>query len=132
MNNDLKLELTSKIVSAYVANNPVAKTDLSDLLNNVASVISNLDDSETTVDDQNYELFTSIKKSIKPDHLVCLDCGKQFKTIKRHIKASHGLTVDEYRRRYGLPSDYPVTAPNYSEKRTSIAINLGLGRKAAD
>ena len=130
MTNTLKLELTSEIVSAYVSNNPLAKSDLSDLLTNVATTIGNLENPETAVDDQNYEPFTSMKKSIKPDHLVCMDCGKQFKTIKRHIKASHGLTVDEYKRRYDLPSDYPATAPNYSEKRTSIAINRGLGRKS--
>ncbi len=111
-------------------NNPIAQTDLSNLVTNVATAIGSLANPETALDDQNYEPFTSIKKSVKPDHLVCMDCGKKFKTIKRHIKASHGLTVDEYKRRYGLPSDYPVTAPNYSEKRTSIAVNLGLGRKA--
>jgi predicted transcriptional regulator len=129
MTDNLKIELTSEIVSAYVGNNPLAQTDLPDLLRDVASTLQNLETPGAVVDDQNYEAFTSVKKSIKPDHLVCMDCGAKFKTLKRHIRTSHGLSVEEYKRRYNLPSDYPVVAPAYSEKRTSIAVGLGLGRK---
>lgn len=129
MDKNLKLELTGNIVSAYVGNNPVAQSDVSNLVRSVAAAVESLGSSQAAVDDGNYELFTSIKKSVKADHLVCLDCGKKFKTIKRHIRASHGLSVEEYKKRYSLPADYPVVAPEYAAKRTLIAVGIGLGRK---
>ena len=130
MNDAFKLEITSEIVSSYVSNNPISAADLPELLQNVATAVDRLGDTpEETSQNEEFTPFTTVRKSIKPDHLVCLQCGKKFKTLKRHVKTSHGLTVAEYKERFGLPSDYPIVAPAYSEARTKIALDLGLGRK---
>ena len=70
-----------------------------------------------------------MRSSVKPDHVVCLDCGKKMKMLKRHLSTDHGFSTDEYRQRWNLPADYPMVAPNYAEKRRDLAKKIGLGRK---
>ena len=131
MDDTFKLEITSEIVSSYVSNNPISTADLPGLLQNVATAVDSLGDAPVqTSQNEEFTPFTTVRKSIKPDHLVCLQCGKKFKTLKRHVKTSHGLTIAEYKERFDLRSDYPIVAPAYSEARTKIALDLGLGRKA--
>lgn len=131
MDDEFKLGITSEIVSSYVSNNPISTADLPGLLQNVATAVDRLGDApEETSQNEEFTPFTTVRKSIKPDHLVCLQCGKKFKTLKRHVKTSHGLTIAEYKERFDLRSDYPIVAPAYSEARTKIALDLGLGRKA--
>ena len=130
MDDEFKLGITSEIVSSYVSNNPISTADLPGLLQNVATAVDRLGDApEETSQNEEFTPFTTVRKSIKPDHLVCLQCGKKFKTLKRHVKTSHGLTIAEYKERFDLRSDYPIVAPAYSEARTKIALDLGLGRK---
>lgn len=126
--NDQLVELTADIVSAYVSNNPVPVGELPNLIAQVHSSISGLSIPAVPVE----EVLTPrmpIKKTVTPDYLVSLEDGKQYKTLKRHL-SNFGLTPDTYRAKWGLPADYPMTAPNYSAQRSQLAKSLGLGRKA--
>ena len=127
--NDQTIELAANVVAAYVAKNPVAADQLSTLIRNVHSSLHSLTDEAAPVEAEKPEPAVSIRKSLKDDHLICLECGKKFKSIKRHINASHGLTPDEYRTRWDLKPDYPMVAPAYAATRSNLAKTLGLGRK---
>ena len=123
------LELTTNIVCAYVGNNPVAQADLS-------GVIKDVFDKLATVGapaEPEVELTPAVpvRKSVGTDFIICLDCGKKQKMLKRHIQAGHGLTPEEYRARWQLGYDYPMIAPSYAAKRQEIAKQIGLGRKPA-
>ena len=126
---DENLVRTSEIVAAFVANNAIGASDLPGLIGNVYSALGGLDQ---PVVGPTVELVpaVSIKKSVTPDFIVCLDDGKKFKSMKRHL-AGLGMTPDEYRTKWGLPSDYPMAAPNYTATRSALAISSGLGRKPA-
>ena len=128
--NSPNLELTAEIISAYVTGNPVAADQLPDLIATVSRSLASLGAPEPEPVPERGDPAVSVKKSLQDDHLVCLEDGKKFKSLKRHIKASHGLTPQEYRERWGLKVDYPMTAPAYSEQRSKLAKNIGLGRKA--
>lgn len=131
MDDALKLEIACEIASSYVSNNPVSAADLPDLLREIATAVDGLGSEAGEIgQDEEFAPFTTARKSIKPDHLVCLQCGQKFKTLKRHVKSKHGLSVEEYKARFNLRSDYPIIAPAYSEARKQIAIGIGLGRKA--
>lgn len=123
------LTLMSEIVSAHVSNNLVAVSDLSGLIDNVYSALSGLG-SEQALEVAAQEPAVSVRSSIKPDHLVCLEDGKKQKTLKRHLMASHGLTPKAYRAKWNLSADYPMVAPSYAAQRREMAIGFGLGRKA--
>jgi predicted transcriptional regulator len=122
--------LTAQIVSAYVSKNAVQKSDLPDLIASVRSAIGG----GATVPAQPEPAVKAspadIKKSVTPDALISFLDGKPYKTLKRHI-GKHGLTVEQYRARFGLPVDYPLVAPNYSAKRSALAKSLGLGSNAS-
>ncbi len=120
------LQHTSTIVAAHVANNPIASTDVPDLIAAVHQTLATLGPEEPA---PKPELAVPIKQSVKPDYIVCLEDGKKQKMLKRHLKTAHGMTPDEYRERWGLPRDYPMVAPNYSKQRSQLAKNTGLGRK---
>ena len=122
------LAFTADIVSAHVANNSVAVSDLATLIASVHATLASLG-SEPPVEVVAQQPAVSIKASIKPDHLVCLEDGKKQKTLKRHLMTRHGLTPDAYRTKWNLPADYPMAAPNYAAKRREMAIGFGLGRK---
>ncbi len=122
------LALTAEIVSAHVTNNTVAVSDLSNLIRSVFDALAKLG-AAPTADAPNQQPAVSVRLSVKPDHLVCLEDGRKQKTLKRHLMTSHGLTPDAYRAKWKLPADYPMVAPNYAAQRSAMAVQIGLGRK---
>ena len=122
------LALTSEIVSSHVSNNPVATVDLPNLIETVFSKLNDL--SNDTVEEQ-VELVPAvpIKKSITDDYIICLEDGRKLKMLRRHLKTAFGMTPEDYRAKWGLKPDYPMVAPNYSQKRKQLAKENGLGRK---
>ena len=122
------LALTSEIVSAHVANNAVDAHDLPDLIRNVYSALSGSSEAAEP-EPERPEPAVSIKKSITPDYLICLEDGKKLKMLKRHLNTAYDMTPEEYRERWGLPSDYPMVAPNYAKQRSALAKEIGLGTK---
>lgn len=123
------IELTADIVSAYVAKNPVPVSELPALIDSVHQSIIGLG-SPRTAPEANQPLKPAVnpKKSVFDDHIVCLDDGKKFKSMRRHLSML-GMTPDEYRAKWGLPSDYPMVAPAYAKARSELARSMGLGRK---
>jgi predicted transcriptional regulator len=122
------ITLTADIVAAHVSNNSVAVSDLPTLISNVHNALAGLGGA-TTVPEVRAEPAVSIRASVKPDYIVCLDDGKKLKMLKRHLMTHYGITPDEYRAKWGLAADYPMVAPNYAEQRRSLAVKIGLGRK---
>ena len=116
------------IVVSYVANNTVSPEEVPTLIENVYAKLATLGDS-VVAEEERPEPAVSIRSSVKKDHLVCLEDGKKMKMLKRHLMTDHGMTPDEYRARWNLPSDYPMVAPDYAEKRRDLAKKIGLGRK---
>ncbi|GAA4113188.1 MucR family transcriptional regulator [Aminobacter aganoensis] len=133
MTSDSKIDilgLTAHIVSAYVENNKVPATGLPELIASVnASILALNQPVEAPVEVQ--QPAVNPKRSILPDYIICLEDGKKFKSLKRHLAVHFGLTPEEYRAKWGLPADYPMVAPNYAAARSALAKTLGLGRKAA-
>lgn len=125
---DTLLTLTADIVAAHVSNNSVAVNDLPNLIQNVHQALSGITSSGTRTDDKQ-EPKVSIRSSIKPDSITCLECGKKQKMLKRHLMTSHETTPAEYRQKWNLSSDYPMVAPNYAEQRRALAKSIGLGTK---
>lgn len=125
--NEMLITLTSDIVTAHVANNNMEVDTLPALIENVYTALSGLGNGKEAVEP--LEPAVPIRQSIKPDYLVCLEDGKKMKMLKRHLMTAYGMSPDEYRNRWGLPSDYPMVAPNYAEKRRQLAKDIGLGRK---
>ena len=121
--------LAADIVSAHVANNNVAVGDISNLIRSVHGALAGLNEAPAQQEPERKKALVSVRASIKPDHLVCMECGRKQKTLKRHLATAHGMTPDQYRADYGLPASYPMVAPNYSEQRRALAKSLGLGRK---
>lgn len=121
------LEFTSKIVASHVANNPTNATEVAKLISNVHSALSTVSNSSAEPTPDRPEPAVPIKKSIMPDYIVCLEDGKKLKMLKRHLKTAFGLTPEAYRERWGLPADYPMVAPSYSKRRSSLAKEIGLG-----
>ena len=125
--NEMLITLTADIVTAHVANGNVDGETLPSLIENVYGALAGLG-AEETVEDRP-EPAVSVRASVKNDHLVCLEDGKKMKMLKRHLMTDHGMTPDEQRERWELPSDYPMVAPDYAEKRRELAKKIGLGRK---
>jgi predicted transcriptional regulator len=125
------IELTADIVAAHVSNNNVAVGDVANLVQRVHEALSGLGQAPAEQEPARKEAVVSVRASVKPDYLVCMECGKKQKTLRRHLQTAHGMTPDQYRGDYGLPRDYPMTAPNYSERRREMAKSIGLGRKKA-
>ena len=126
--NETLITLTSDIVAAHVANNNVAVDEVTSLIQNVYGALSSL--GKATVQEEGRpEPAVSVRASVKPDYIVCLEDGKKLKMLKRHLMTHYNMTPDEYRQRWNLPSDYPMVAPNYAEKRRELAKSIGLGRK---
>jgi predicted transcriptional regulator len=125
---DTLLTLTADIVAAHVSNNSVAVNDLPQLIQNVHSALTGISGSRAAPEVRP-EPKVSIRASIKPDYIVCLEDGKKQKMLKRHLMTNHGLTPDEYRQKWGLAADYPMVAPNYAEQRRTLAKSIGLGTK---
>ncbi len=127
MNENL-ITLTADIVSAHVSNNSVAVNDLPQLIQNVHSALSGLG-ARVEEPQAKPEPAVSIRSSVKPDYIVCLEDGKKLKMLKRHLMTHYQMTPDAYRQKWGLNSDYPMVAPNYAEQRRSLAKKIGLGTK---
>ena len=125
---DTLLTLTADIVAAHVSNNSVAVNDLPNLIQNVHGALSGISKS-TSAPEARPEPKVSIRASIKPDYIVCLEDGKRLKMLKRHLMTHYQLTPDQYRQKWGLSSDYPMVAPNYAEQRRVLAKKIGLGTK---
>lgn len=123
------IELTADVVSAYVSNNAVPVADLPLLIGQVYEALKSKVNGVVEVKVEPSVPAVPIKKSVTPDYIVCLEDGKQFKSLKRHLSTHHGLTPDEYRAKWGLPADYPLVAPNYAAARSALAKSMGLGRK---
>ena len=122
------IALTADIVSAHVSNNSVAVSDLPQLIQNVHNALAGLG-GEVAEPEIKQEPAVSVRASIKPDYIVCLEDGKKLKMLKRHLMTHYQLTPEQYRAKWNLPADYPMVAPNYAEQRRSLAKKIGLGTK---
>ena len=127
--NETLVTLTSDIVAAHVSNNDVTVTDLPSLISNVYGALAGLGKAAPVAEEAPPKPAVSIRSSVKPDKIVCLDCGMELKMLKRHLMTHHTLSPDQYRARWNLGSDYPLVAPEYAEKRRDLAKKIGLGRK---
>ena len=123
------LTMTTEIVAAHVSNNTVAVGDLAQLINQVYQSLANIGSVPAAAPATRPQPAVSVKKSIQPDYLVCLEDGKKLKMLKRHLKTAYNMSPETYRERWGLPMDYPMTAPNYAKARSSLAKQIGLGSK---
>jgi predicted transcriptional regulator len=126
--NETLITLTSDIVAAHVSNNSVSGDELSSLITNVYGALAGLGRAAPVVEAAP-EPAVSVRASVKPDYIVCLEDGKKLKMLKRHLMTHYNLTPEQYRQRWNLPADYPMVAPNYAEKRRELAKKIGLGRK---
>ncbi|KTR84257.1 MucR family transcriptional regulator [uncultured Novosphingobium sp.] len=126
--NETLITLTSDIVAAHVSNNNVPLEDLPSLITNVYGALAGLGGVEP-VQEEKPEPAVSVRASVKPEYIVCLEDGKKLKMLKRHLMTHYNMTPEEYRQRWNLPADYPMVAPNYAEKRRELAKKIGLGRK---
>lgn len=128
---EVRIELAAEIVAAYVSHNSVSARELPGLIRETYTALANAAQlggaGETSSEPQKPAI--SVKKSIAPDHITCLEDGKHFKSLKRHLHSEHGLTPEQYRAKWGLPKDYPMVAPSYSEARATMARDIGLGQK---
>ena len=124
------LEMAADIVSAFVSHNPMPASDLPALIGSVNQALQNLGSGSTQqAVEEKKEPAVPIKKSVQPDYIICLDDGKQFKSLKRHIRTVYNLTPDQYRAKWGLPPSYPMVAPNYAAARSELAKRMGLGQQ---
>lgn len=122
--------LTADIVSAYVSKNPLPVTGLPELIASIHSSLTGIGQ-PAAVEPPKQEPAVNPKRSVTPDFIICLEDGKKFKSLKRHLGVHYGLTPEQYREKWGLPRDYPMVAPNYAAQRSALAKSSGLGRKAA-
>ena len=123
------IELTAGIVSAYVSNNSVASGDIPGLINQIHAALLRVSTGASDAQPEPLKPAVSIKKSITPDHLVCLEDGKKFKSLKRHLRTQYNMTPEQYRDKWGLAPDYPMVAPNYAAARSNLAKQMGLGTR---
>ena len=126
--NETLITLTSDIVAAHVSNNDVNVADVPALITQVYQALAGLG-APAAPEAAPLKPAVSIRNSVKPDKVVCLDCGMELQMLKRHLTTHHGMTVDEYKAKWGLASDHPMVAPNYAERRRVLAKKIGLGRK---
>ncbi|MGB3740140.1 MAG: MucR family transcriptional regulator [Pontixanthobacter sp.] len=125
---EMLIALTSDIVTAHVSKSNVDMTDLSQLIGNVHAALTDLGQS-VDAEENSHEPAVSVRASVKKEHLVCLECGRKLKVLKRHLMTEHDMTVADYRSRWELPKDYPMVAPEYAATRSDLAKRSGLGRK---
>lgn len=123
------VELTTDIVSAYVSNNAIAVQDLPNLIQEVHNALARVSSGVLDLSSESLKPAISIKKSVTPDYIVCLEDGKKFKSLKRHLRTQYGMSPEDYRDKWGLPPDYPMVAPNYANARSALAKQMGLGQQ---
>ncbi len=126
MDNETLMELTADIVSAHVGHNRVDAGDVPKLIKTVYNALAGTGQ-PAPAPQEALQPKVSIRSSLKPDAITCLDCGAKMKMLKRHLMTNHGMTPDEYRQKWGLAADYPMVAPNYAEQRRVLAKKIGLG-----
>ncbi len=131
MQQNYLIELTADIVAAYVSTNTVAPDNLTTLVQDVHKALHRTATGAVELEAPPLAPAVSVKKSVTPDYLICLEDGKKFKSLKRHLRTHYDLTPEEYRHKWGLPASYPMVAPNYAKARSALAKKMGLGRKAA-
>ena len=123
------IELTADIVSAYVSNNSVPSNDMPALINQVHQALVRIGGGTHEIPSEPLKPAVAVKHSITPDHIVCLEDGKKFKSLKRHLRTQYNMTPEQYREKWGLPADYPMVAPNYAQARSQLAKQMGLGQQ---
>ncbi|MFL6797693.1 MAG: MucR family transcriptional regulator [Xanthobacteraceae bacterium] len=123
------IELTASIVSAYVSNNSVPSADLPALIGQIHSALTRVSNGSGEIIGDAPKPAVSLKKSITPDYIICLDDGKKFKSLKRHLRSQYNMTPEQYREKWALPADYPMVAPNYAAARSHLAKQMGLGQQ---
>jgi predicted transcriptional regulator len=123
------IELTAEIVSAYVSNNTVPAAEIPSLINQVYSALARVSGGAGDVSSEPLKPAVSVKKSITPEHIICLEDGKKFKSLKRHLRTQYNMTPEQYREKWGLSPDYPMVAPNYAAARSQLAKQMGLGQQ---
>jgi predicted transcriptional regulator len=123
------IELTAGIVSAYVSNNSIASTDIPILINQVHGALLRVSSGQNDVSAEPLKPAIPVKKSVTADYIVCLEDGKKFKSLKRHLRTQYKMTPEQYREKWGLPPDYPMVAPNYAAARSQLAKQMGLGQQ---
>jgi predicted transcriptional regulator len=127
--NPTHLELTAEIVSAYVSNNPLPQSNLAELLRTVHDALNRTAAGKAAAPVPVLTPAVAVKKSVTPDYIVCLEDGKKFKSLKRHLRTQYSMTPEQYREKWGLPADYPMVAPNYAKARSELARSMGLGQQ---
>lgn len=120
--------MTAEIVSAYVGNNTVSAADLPGLIQSVHKALTGISGEPEVVEATPREPAVPVRRSITPDYLVCLEDGRKFKSLKRHLRTKYNMSPEEYRTKWGLPKDYPMVAPNYAKARSDLAKQMGLGQ----
>ena len=120
--------MTADIVSAYVSNNSIATADIPNLIQSVYRALSGVTTSAEAVEAAPREPAVPVRRSITPDFIVCLEDGRKFKSLKRHLRTKYNMSPDEYRAKWGLAKDYPMVAPNYAKARSDLAKQMGLGQ----
>ncbi|HEX4743007.1 MAG TPA: MucR family transcriptional regulator [Caulobacteraceae bacterium] len=122
------IEMTAEIVAAYVENNTVPSAELPGLIQSVHRALTGVTAGPETVEAPPKEPAVPVRRSITPDHLVCLEDGRKFKSLKRHLRTKYNMSPEEYRTKWGLAKDYPMVAPNYAKARSELAKQMGLGQ----
>lgn len=124
------LRMVVDIVAAYLSNNQVPSSQVPDIIHAVSSSLNSLDEQPPAAPAETAKPAASIRRSVTPDYIICLEDGKKLKMLKRHLRTTYNMTPEEYRTKWSLPPDYPMVAPNYAEQRSDLAKRIGLGRKA--
>lgn len=123
------VDITATIVAAYVSNNSISSAELPNLIADTHAALSRAAGRAVPVEREDSKPKIAVKKSVMPDHIVCLEDGKKFKSLKRHLRTHYNLSPEEYREKWGLPHDYPMVAPNYARARSDLAKKMGLGTR---
>jgi predicted transcriptional regulator len=123
------IQLTANIVSAYVSNNTVSSAEIPGLINQIYSALTRISGGQAAVSAEPLKPAVAVKRSITAEFLVCLEDGKKFKSLKRHLRTQYDMTPDQYRAKWNLPPDYPMVAPNYAAARSQLAKQMGLGQQ---
>ena len=126
--DDDVLRMTTEVVAAYVSNNMLPTAQIPDVIRVVHETLGDLVQMENEPEPEPQKPAVSIRKSVTPDYIVCLEDGKKLKMLKRHLRSTYGMTPEEYRAKWGLKADYPMVAPNYAAQRSAFAKKIGLGR----
>lgn len=124
------IEMTTQVVAAYLSNNTVASNQIAEVINTVHGALAGIADGGAEPEPEPLKPAVSVRKSITPDYIVCLEDGKKLKMLKRHLRTTYDMTPDEYRAKWGLAADYPMVAPNYAKQRSEFAKKIGLGKQS--